>query len=180
MFFLYINLEPGCTILKNKNITRHIIGPLEPNVTRSTYLLQLVNKEENDKEEVEKEEWKVLMKEALVARNRLNMLIKDILGQQKASYLQDAFIYEYKLANLVYMNILIAENKDITDMFGNIKYYSEENFTGIQEDPLIKDTYIGSYGRVTNYQQDIVQYVNALNNKELEMTRPLQDLETAK
>lgn len=148
---------------------------LKYNNARSTYLLQLVNKEK-----IENEEWQVLMKEALVARNRLNMLIKDILGEQGGSYLQDAFSYEYKLANLVYKNILIAENKDITDMFGNLKYDSKDSYAGIQGDPLIKDTYIGSYGRVTNYQHDIVDYVDELNNRDIGMTHSLQEFEVVK
>lgn len=129
-------------------------GFIKYNDARSTYLLQLVLKDDKEAD------WQATINEALIARNKLNILISDILENEEINYLQDAFIFEYYLASLVKMNILITEKLDITDMFNGPKYYFRENYDGIQEDVLIKEAYNGDYLKVKDYQQGIIEYMN--------------------
>ncbi|WP_409252116.1 hypothetical protein V1502_18785 [Bacillus sp. SCS-153A] len=128
-------------------------GFIKFNDARSTYFLQQVLKN------YEGPDWKVIMDEALIARNRLNILIKDILENQEDGYLQEKFNFEYYLASLVKLNILIAEKQDITDSFNRPKYYANNNYAGIKEDLLIKEVYNGDDPKVKDYQVAIVQYV---------------------
>lgn len=127
-------------------------GFIKFNDARTTYLLQLVL------EDFEGTSWHIIMDEALIARNRLNILIRDIIGSEGDSYLQDAFQFEYYLASLVKLNILIAEKQDITDMFNRAKYYVSENYKGIKEDKLIKESYYGYYAKVSDYQESIIEF----------------------
>jgi hypothetical protein len=127
-------------------------GFIKYNDARSTYLLQLVHKDYNG------ENWQVIMNEALIARNRLNILIKDILEHNETNYLQDAFAFEYHLASLVKMNILITEKQDITDMFNRTKYYYNQNYAGLQNHALVTETYNGDYAKIKDYQKGLLQY----------------------
>jgi hypothetical protein len=167
LFTLYLREAKKCfqRALDNGNKDVMWEGFIKFNDARSTYFLQLVL------EDYKGADWQDIMNEALIARNRLNILIKDILENEENSYLQDAFIFEYYLASLVKMNILITEKQDITDVFKRPKYYFEENYRGIEEDVLIKETYKGDYLKVKEYQKDIRQYVRTIRGESIRFIR---------
>jgi hypothetical protein len=130
-------------------------GFIKFNDARSTYLLQLVPTDYQA-------DWQTIINEALVARNRLNILIKDVLENEDRTFLQEAFNFEYYLAGLVKMNILIVENKDITDTFNRLKYQAP-NYEDILEDTLMKEPYSGKFNKIKTYQNKIIEYITTVN-----------------
>jgi hypothetical protein len=125
-------------------------GFIKFNEARSTYFLQIVGI-------TDQVDWQTIMNEGLVARNLLNLLVKDIIDKDHTTYLQEAFKFENYLAGLVKMNILIAEGQPITDTFNRTKYEAPY-YVGILEDPLLKETYTGNFNKVKDYQNRIIQY----------------------
>lgn len=138
--------------LENRNEDIMWEGFIKYNEARSTYFLQLVL------QNYDGVSWQVMMDEAIVARNKLNILIRDILENDHINYLQDAFIFEYNLASLVKMNIHIVEQLDITDMFKQPKYYFNQRYDGIVEDVILKKKYNDDYKKVKEYQEGIFEY----------------------
>ena len=90
-------------------------GFIKFNEARTTYLLQQVLDDPQDLN------WLSIMNEAIIARKKLNIQINDILEGEE-SHLKEAFQFEFTYASLLRINILIIENKDITDTFDRIKY----------------------------------------------------------
>ncbi|WP_163099375.1 hypothetical protein [Peribacillus alkalitolerans] len=128
-------------------------GFIKFNEARTTFLLNLILSEEQENN------WIQLMNESLVARNRLNILIDDILHKEEKTHLQEAFIYESYLASLIKFNLIISEGLDITDQFGRTKYFAQ-NYDGILEDPLLKETYNGKFDKVKDYQERIIEHIS--------------------
>lgn len=127
-------------------------GFIKYNDARSTFFLQLAQPSYNG------EDWLDIMNEAITARNRLNILIDDILELDNSSYLQEAFIYQEYLARLVTYNIQIASNSHITDTLGKVKY-AYPSYSGIINDRFVKVPITGKFNRINEYQQDILNYV---------------------
>lgn len=132
-------------------------GFIKYNDARSTYLLKLILKNEEI-------DWLSNMNEGLIARNRLTILAKDILAKKDSTYLLEAFTFEKCLAGLVKMNLLIAEGKDITDNFNQIKYEAPY-YKGILEDPLLKEPYSGIFNKVNSYQEAIINHVTSITKE---------------
>ncbi|MEH7385782.1 hypothetical protein V7147_10280 [Bacillus sp. JJ1521] len=127
-------------------------GFIKYNDARSTFFIQLAQPSYNGAD------WLEIMNEAITARNRLNILIDDILELDNSSYLQEAFIYQEYLARLVTYNILIATNSHITDTLGKVKY-AYPTYNRIQDDRFVKVPITGRFNRIEEYQQDIINFV---------------------
>ncbi|ULT56618.1 hypothetical protein L1999_26875 [Neobacillus drentensis] len=126
-------------------------GFIKYNDARSTYFLKLVQPE------YQGEDWNILMNEAIIARGKLNYLIKDLYEKgAPPTFLQEEFNYQEYLARLVKINILIAEETDINDTL-NISRYPAPQYTGLKNDRFIKEPYLGSNTKIRNYQQDILR-----------------------
>ncbi|WP_088072006.1 hypothetical protein [Gottfriedia luciferensis] len=130
-------------------------GFIKYNDARSAFFSQLVFTEEYNKDA--NENWTSIMNEAITARSKLNLLIKDTFQESIKSHLQEAFIYQEYLARLVKINILIAENKDITDTLGKV-IYQYPNYEGLEDDKYINGTYTGMFRKINDYQNEIVRY----------------------
>lgn len=85
-------------------------------------------------------------------KNRLNILIKDILEDN--TFLQEAFLFEFHLASLVKMNILIAEDRDLSDSFNRPKY-SYPTYQGLLDDELINSEVNSQFYQIITYQNEL-------------------------
>ena len=99
------------------------------------------------------------MNQAIIARNRLTILISDILESEDVTYLQKAFQDEKDLANLVKMNIQIVNGQDITNTINEVKYKAP-HYTGLLEDPILLEPSGYILNKVTEHQQRIKQYLS--------------------
>jgi hypothetical protein len=127
-------------------------GFIKYNDARSTYFLQLVTPDDNQND------WNVLMNEAIVARGKLNFLVKDLLETETPTFLQEEFIYQEYLARLVKINILIAEKRDIHDTLNNSRYLYP-HYEGLKNDRLIKESDIGNVVKIREYQEKILNHI---------------------
>ncbi|MBB6454560.1 hypothetical protein HNQ94_003049 [Salirhabdus euzebyi] len=127
------------------------------NEARSTFFLQLFSPHYTGVE------WENIMNEAIFARYRLNILIKDILDSQEKTYLQEAFIYQEYLARFVKCNIMIAMRKDHTNLYSSpIHLYP--NYDGLLEEWYIKEPYKGNFTNIRVYQKNIIRYLKNNEN----------------
>lgn len=127
-------------------------GFIKYNDARSTYFLQLADSTYDGTD------WKEIMNEAITARNRLNILIDDVLEMKDHSYLQDAFIYQEYLARLVTYNIQIATNSHVTDTLGKVKY-AYPTYKGMRNDRFVKIPLPRKFDPIPKYQLQIQNYV---------------------
>jgi hypothetical protein len=130
-------------------------GFIKYNDARSTFFLQLVSPEYNG----ENNDWEVIMNEAIIARSKLNILIKDTLDKDYYTHLQTAFIYQEYLARLVKTNLLIAEKKDLTDTIGKAKYMYP-HYSGLVDDTFIKEPFKWDFEKINDYQMKLRNYEN--------------------
>jgi hypothetical protein len=152
LFIMYLNEAKKAfkRAMDNKNDDLMWEGFIKFNEARTTYLLQLTL------DDYQGTQWIDLMNEAVVARNRLNILMDDILYKEERTHLQEAFIYESYLASLIKINLMIAEEIDITDQFNRSRYLAP-HYDGLQEDPLLKEAYGGKFDKIQQYQDRIRQ-----------------------
>lgn len=127
-------------------------GFIKYNDARSTYFYQLVNPGDDQGD------WKVIMNEAISARGRLNLLIKDILEVNALTHLQNEFIYQEYLARLVKINMQIVEGQDISDTLDN-PIYTYPYYEGLQNDRFVKHSYTGLVSKIRGYQKNILLYL---------------------
>lgn len=125
------------------------------NEAKSTYLLQLLQ------DNYEGQSWEIMMNNALTARKRITIFLHDILERDTPSHLQTAFEFENQLAGLVKMNILIAEKKDITNLFNKEKY-SYPLYEGLLESRLIQRPNPGSFKKIEEFQEDVVRHLEGI------------------
>ncbi|MCA1060840.1 hypothetical protein LCL96_18150 [Rossellomorea aquimaris] len=125
------------------------------NEARTTYLLQLIQ------EGYEGESWELLMNQALTARKRITIFLHDILEKDTPSHLQMAFEFENQLGGLVKVNILIAENKSVTDLYNKEKY-SSPLYEGLLQDTLLQKPNPGRFNKIDKFQEDIVNSIRPL------------------
>lgn len=136
-------------------------GFIKYNAARALYLLTLAEDEEAGGED----EWLKMMNEALSARYRLNILIDDILHNNEITHLQEAFIHENNMANLVKLNILMAEGLDVTDRIGQVKYKAPD-YQGLEQDGLLTVKHNKYFENIPSLQQEIYGFLQELNPKE--------------
>jgi hypothetical protein len=125
-------------------------GFIKYNAARTIYLLSLVN-------EAEQEIWHKVMDEALAARYKLNILIEDIV--QSRTHLQENLQHENNLANLVKINILMAEGMDITNRVGQVKY-TAPMYNGLKDDPILTVPFNDHFQVIPQLQQEITGYLS--------------------
>jgi hypothetical protein len=155
LFTLYL-LEAKNAFQKAMNFGKSDVmweGFIKYNEARSTYLLKLVHSQYEGKN------WDEIMNEALIARNRITILSKDIFEEEERPHLQEAFHFEKLLAGLVKINILLVENKNVTDAFNRIKY-SYPTYDGILDDPIMKEPYNGKDPIIHKFRNDIIEFIN--------------------
>ncbi|MFD1020222.1 hypothetical protein [Thalassobacillus hwangdonensis] len=157
LFILYLNEAKYAFHQALENGHKDVMweGFIKYNDARSTYLLQQTSVT------YEGEDWQSIMNDALVARNRLNILISDILERETPSHLQESFNFEYHLASLAKINLLIAEKQDITDSLGQLKY-AYPSYEGLEKDPLLETSFEGKFDKINAYQQEIRSSLTAL------------------
>lgn len=122
------------------------------NDARATYLLKLVYPEYPE------DDWEDIINEAIIARNRITILIRDIHKNKEDTYLHDVFTFEKLLAGIVNINIMIVENKDITDTLKRIKY-TAPNFKGIHEDVLLTESDHTNNLRLQSLRNELAEYI---------------------
>ncbi|KAB7667591.1 hypothetical protein [Bacillus sp. B1-b2] len=130
-------------------------GFIKFNAARTCYLLSIVGEETIDN-------WYSMMNEALSARYRLSILIDDILQDKETTHLQEAFKHESNMAELVKINILMAEELDITNRTENLKY-SAPFYQGLQEETLLTVSYNKHFEIIVNLQKEIIHYLQEID-----------------
>ncbi|MEK3992235.1 hypothetical protein [Robertmurraya sp. FSL R5-0851] len=130
-------------------------GFIKYNDARSTFFLQLIQMDYKGTD------WLPLMNEAIIARSRLNILIGDILDQDRKSHLQESFIYQEYLARLVKINLQLAQGEDITDTTQRVKHEAPL-YKGLENERHIKTVYTKNFDKIRNYQILIEGYLNRI------------------
>ncbi|AYA78070.1 hypothetical protein DOE78_23185 [Bacillus sp. Y1] len=130
-------------------------GFIKYNDARSTFFLQLIQKDYKGTD------WLQMMNEAIIARSRLNILIGDILDQDRKSHLQESFIYQEYLARLVKINLQLAQGEVITDTTQRVKYEAPL-YKRLENERHIKTIYTKNFDKIRNYQVQIEDYLNRI------------------
>ena len=133
-------------------------GFLKFNAARTMYLLSLVEVETA-------ENWYTIMNEALAARYRINILIADILHNIDTTHLQEAFNHENNLANLVKINILLAEGQNITDRLGENKY-TAPFYQGLENDSILTVSSNKHFEIIKDLQKEVNHFFENLDVNE--------------
>lgn len=123
-------------------------GFIQYNNARTTYLLQLVHSTTGDST------WQKKLDEALVSRHRITILVKDTLENQTGSHLQRSFEFEKLLTSIIRINILIAEQEEIKDLFSSETYIAP-TYQGLLQSPIMKNIYTGQFKKIGTYQNAI-------------------------
>ncbi|MFC4025041.1 hypothetical protein ACFOUV_14700 [Oceanobacillus longus] len=123
-------------------------GFIKYNEARTLYFSTLLFAEEYHVD------WDEVMNEAINARKKMNLLIRDILPREGNTYLQRYFIYQEFLVCLVKINIQIAEQKDITDSRNSVRYFTP-NYDGLLEDKYMNASYGRFFSSINRYHGGI-------------------------
>jgi hypothetical protein len=143
-------------------------GFIKFNAARTIYLLTIAEEETTEignQDGETSENWYQVINKALAARYRLNILIDDILHDLDKTHLQEAFIHENNLANLVKINILMVEGKDITDRIDRVMY-SAPFYEGLMEDPLLTVECNKHFEIIKDLQHEIIHYLQEIDQNE--------------
>ncbi|GGA65327.1 hypothetical protein [Ornithinibacillus halotolerans] len=127
-------------------------GFIRYNEARTTFYLETIFP---TNEEIQ---WKKMMDKAIVARKKMNLIIKDTIKNNNVSFLQEHFLYQEYIARLVKFNLLLAMQEDITDTRGNVKYPVSE-YKKLLEEEFIKEPYDGPFGKVRDYKVEAREYL---------------------
>ncbi|MDI2587632.1 hypothetical protein OR571_11040 [Psychrobacillus sp. NEAU-3TGS] len=102
--------------------------------------------------------WMDLMNTSIHAREKLNIIINDLLKDKPTTFFQKAFYFEEYFAKLINVNLCIASKKDIEATLKE-KQYHYPHYEGILHDLELMNPTASISDRIHKYQQQLYQHL---------------------
>lgn len=127
------------------------IGFVSFNRARADFFLELLT-------ETYSNEWATSMNKAIVAREKLNIILDDLFEANEATFLRKSFYFEEHFAKIVYANFCVASKIDITSTLKQPEY-KYPSYNNLLNDTYLMNPIASTSNRIHKYQQQLQQYM---------------------
>ncbi|WP_298472072.1 hypothetical protein [uncultured Psychrobacillus sp.] len=103
-------------------------------------------------------EWATSMNKAIVAREKLNIILDDLFEANESTFLRKSFYFEEHFAKIVYVNICVASKIDITSTLKQPEY-KYPSYNNLLNDTYLMNPIASTSNRIHKYQQQLQQYM---------------------
>ena len=98
------------------------------------------------------------MNKAIVAREKLNIILDDLFETNESTFLRKSFYFEEHFAKIVYVNFCVASKIDITSTLKQPEY-TYPGYNNLLNDTYLMNPIASTSNRIHKYQQQLQQYM---------------------